>query len=68
MVLSVGYVHEGQIVNLFNVPDYEIQKETTTAIIGSNGIGKTTLLKTILGEILLDRTSRKNASENFSNP
>ena len=49
--LSVGYVHEGQIVNLFNVPDYEIQKETTTAIIGSNGIGKTTLLKTILGEI-----------------
>ena len=51
MNLSVGYVHEGQIVNLFNVPDYEIQKETTTAIIGSNGIGKTTLLKTILGEI-----------------
>jgi ATP-binding cassette subfamily F protein 3 len=51
MDLSVGYVHEGQIVNLFNVPDYEIQKETTTAIIGSNGIGKTTLLKTILGEI-----------------
>ena len=49
--LSVGYVHEGQIVSLFNVPDYEIQKETTTAIIGSNGIGKTTLLKTILGEI-----------------
>ncbi len=43
MDLSVGYVHEGQIVNLFNVPDYEIQKETTTAIIGSNGIGKTTL-------------------------
>ena len=51
MDLSVGYVHDGQIVNLFNVPDYEIQKETTTAIIGSNGIGKTTLLKTILGEI-----------------
>ena len=49
--LSVGYVNEGEIVNLFNVPDYEIQKETTTAIIGSNGIGKTTLLKTILGEI-----------------
>ena len=51
MDLSVGYVNEGEIVNLFNVPDYEIQKETTTAIIGSNGIGKTTLLKTILGEI-----------------
>ena len=51
MDLSVGYEHEGKIVNLFNVPDYEIQKETTTAIIGSNGIGKTTLLKTILGEI-----------------
>ena len=49
--LEVGYYAGNEAVKLFEVPDSEIEKETTTAIIGSNGIGKTTLLRTILGEI-----------------
>ncbi|MBR49847.1 MAG: hypothetical protein CL734_06515 [Chloroflexi bacterium] len=49
--LVVGHTIEGKNIELFNVPDLEIQKNTTTAIIGNNGIGKTTFLKTLLGEI-----------------
>ena len=49
--LEVGYYAGNEAVKLFEVPDIEVEKETTTAIIGSNGIGKTTLLRTILGEI-----------------
>ena len=49
--LEVGYYAGNEAVKLFEVPDSEIEKETTTAIIGINGIGKTTLLRTILGEI-----------------
>lgn len=49
--LVVGHTIEGKNIELFHVPDLEIQKNTTTAIIGNNGIGKTTFLKTLLGEI-----------------
>lgn len=47
--LRVGFKTEST-TELFTVPDTEIHRGSTTAIIGNNGIGKTTLLKTILGE------------------
>ena len=49
--LDVGFSNEGTQIKLFDVPDIEIERGTTTAIIGNNGIGKTTLLKTIIGDI-----------------
>jgi ATP-binding cassette subfamily F protein 3 len=49
--LSVGYETNGIKTELFSVPDCQIMKETTTAIIGNNGEGKTTLIKTIIGDI-----------------
>ena len=49
--LDVGFSNEGNQIKLFDVPDIEIERGTTTAIIGNNGIGKTTLLKTIIGDI-----------------
>ena len=49
--LDVGFSNEGNQIKLFDVPDIAIERGTTTAIIGNNGIGKTTLLKTIIGDI-----------------
>ena len=49
--LKVGYQIDNTSIELFNVPDCEIMKQTTTAIIGNNGDGKTTLIKTIIGDI-----------------
>ena len=50
--LEVGFIDsEGGKVTLFEVPDTEFHRGTTTAIIGNNGIGKTTLLKTLLSDI-----------------
>ena len=49
--LKIGFSTEQHSVKLFEVPDIEIERGTTTAIIGNNGIGKTTLLKTIIGSI-----------------
>ncbi len=49
--LDVGFSSEGRQIKLFDVPDIEIERGTTTAIIGNNGIGKTTLLKTIIGDL-----------------
>jgi len=49
--LNVGFSSEDTKIKLFDVPDIEIERGTTTAIIGNNGIGKTTLLKTIIGDI-----------------
>ena len=49
--LKVGFSTEQHSVILFEVPDIKIERGTTTAIIGNNGIGKTTLLKTIIGSI-----------------
>ncbi len=49
--LKVGYETNSTKIELFNVPDCEIIKKTATAIIGNNGEGKTTLIKTIIGDI-----------------
>ena len=48
--LGVGYQQNGHGVQLLNVADTQLERGSRTAIIGSNGIGKTTLLKTLLGE------------------
>ena len=48
--LAVGYQQNGRGVQLLTVDDTQIERGSRTAIIGSNGIGKTTLLKTLLGE------------------
>ncbi len=46
--LIVGYDPEAP---LFRCPDVEIRRGHTVALIGPNGVGKTTFLKTILGEV-----------------
>ena len=48
--LSVGFNSGGTVNELFSVPDLDLERGSRTAIVGANGIGKTTLLKTILGE------------------
>jgi ATP-binding cassette subfamily F protein 3 len=48
--LKIGFFNEdGQVKELFSVPDVRLERGSRTAIIGSNGAGKTTLLKTMLG-------------------
>jgi len=47
--LQVGYADEGR--PLFSAPDLLIQRRDCAAIIGPNGSGKTTFLKTILEQI-----------------
>ena len=47
--LSVGYQQDGHGVPLLTVTDTQLERGSRTAIVGSNGIGKTTLLRTILG-------------------
>ena len=46
--LAVGY--EGAAA-LLRLPDCTLRRGSTVAIIGANGVGKTTLLRTLLGEI-----------------
>ena len=48
--LAVGYQQNGHGVPLLDIADAQLERGSRTAIIGSNGIGKTTLLKTLLGE------------------
>ena len=48
--LRVGFLEDGVEMELVAVPDLELSRGSRTAVIGSNGTGKTTLLRTILGE------------------
>ena len=47
--LRVGFAADGGPVELVTVPNTELERGSRTAIVGSNGVGKTTLLRTILG-------------------
>lgn len=47
--LEVGYADEGR--SLFSAPDLLLKRKECAAIIGPNGSGKTTFLKTILEQI-----------------
>ena len=49
--LEVGFVEDNRSVKLLSVPDVKIERGSRTAIIGSNGVGKTTMLRTILGAL-----------------
>ena len=49
--LSVGFSDNGHKTHLLTAPDIDLERGSRTAVIGANGIGKTTLLRTILGEI-----------------
>ena len=48
--LSVGFIQDGSTTTLLNVPDIDMERGSRTVVVGPNGIGKTTLLRTILGE------------------
>ncbi len=48
--LSVGFSENGSQTRLLTLPDIELESGSRTAIVGANGIGKTTLIRTILGE------------------
>jgi ATP-binding cassette subfamily F protein 3 len=49
--LRVGYKNGAQVTELVRTPELEIQRGDRVALIGPNGGGKTTLLRTIMGEI-----------------
>ena len=48
--LRVGFRENKSVVQLMSVPELKLLRGSRTAMIGSNGTGKTTLLQTILGE------------------
>jgi ATP-binding cassette subfamily F protein 3 len=48
---DVGFTEKNKQNKLLSVSDIELFRGTKTAFIGKNGIGKTTFLKTIVGEI-----------------
>ncbi|GAB4516739.1 MAG: ABC-F family ATP-binding cassette domain-containing protein [Anaerolineae bacterium] len=47
--LRVGYHDDGQ--TLFEVPDITLYRGETAALIGPNGVGKSTFLKTVIGQL-----------------
>ena len=49
--VSVGFSNNGVETRLLTAPDIDLMRGSRTAVVGPNGIGKTTLLRTILGEL-----------------
>ena len=49
--LKVGYTDGEGSTELLNVPDLKLHRGSRTAVIGDNGTGKTTFIKTVLGMI-----------------
>ncbi|MFQ6027917.1 MAG: ABC-F family ATP-binding cassette domain-containing protein, partial [Dehalococcoidia bacterium] len=47
--LKIGFAGNGENRELFAVPDLRLERGSRAAILGNNGTGKTTLLKTIQG-------------------
>ena len=47
--LGVGYMDGERCVQILSVPDLKLERGSRTAIIGPNGVGKTTLLDTLFG-------------------
>ena len=49
--VRLGFVEDGDSVELASLADLSLERGSRTAIIGSNGTGKTTMLQTVLGEV-----------------
>ena len=49
--LKVGYTDVGGPTELLTVPDLKLERGSRTGVIGDNGTGKTTLIKTVLGMV-----------------
>ena len=49
--LRVGFADGGRQVQILSVPDVKLERGSRTAVVGANGVGKTTLLETLLGRI-----------------
>lgn len=49
--LTIGYRDKGGAVPLLTLPNMQLTRGTRTGIVGSNGIGKSTLIQTILGQL-----------------
>ena len=47
--LEVGFVEGDRQVRLLSAPDLKLDRRSRTAVVGQNGVGKTTLLDTLLG-------------------
>ncbi|MDP7509593.1 MAG: ABC-F family ATP-binding cassette domain-containing protein [Dehalococcoidia bacterium] len=47
--LTVGFPGDRAPTELLSVPDMKLERGSRTAVIGANGTGKTTLLRTLLG-------------------
>ena len=48
--LKVGYIEGDKATQLLTVPDLKLSRGSRTAVIGDNGTGKTTFIKTVLGD------------------